>query len=235
MSPRLPSKQSCSFILLSLFSLHASAQYYIGAGMSASAFSSTKEHSVTTFNGAPVDVYSGATFDNKPSYGMYLKAGYRYSRYRFGLSYQRSDANNATGVIQQFSFAENYRYHYDVRTQAILANMSADLLQGKNWTPYVDIGMGVAMNEAYDFSEAPLSGVSSPRSLDYADNSKTDFAWKAGLGLRYNITKVTELDLQYHYVNFGGYQLGQASSNPYQGTGGRLKGNEFSIGFSALF
>jgi len=96
--------------------------------------------------------------------------------------------------------------HVDLTVQSLFANLYFDIATGTAFTPYVGAGLGAAFLS----SDGSVTTISTG-STSNQDNNDTNFAWNAGLGVGYSLTKSCTLDLGYRYADFGDMELGDPS------------------------
>lgn len=83
-----------------------------------------------------------------------------------------------------------------LQTSAVMLSGYYDFTPYKNFTPYAMLGIGVAANKASDLNINNNEGI-------IKGASKTNYAWQAGSGVLYKITKNTDIDFSYRYLNAG--------------------------------
>jgi outer membrane autotransporter protein len=78
-------------------------------------------------------------------------------------------------------------------TQTLILNSYFDFVNSSKFTPYVNLGLGVARHKtSADFYDDIMSS-----------KSINNFAWSIGAGVAYNINDSLALDLGYKYSNLG--------------------------------
>lgn len=160
--------------------------------------------------------------------GIYLKAGVgmmRFDKFSSGTnsaySVKKAPKGSPVGIVgvgYKFSNAlrsdvslqygsANYKGSYSddddkinlkqkIKTLAMLVNCYYDINFNSMIVPYVTVGAGVARNDASDLK-------SSVAGYTRSGNSRMNFAWNVGAGLKFDITKNYAIDLGYRYLDFG--------------------------------
>ena len=149
-----------------------------------------------------VKAASNHTIDYDAGYAVSGAIGYKFGmglRTELELGYQNTDVKNidgiaTTGSLSMFNTMINAWYDIDTKTA---------------FTPYIGGGIGVA-----------LPWQSAGASLDQVGNST--FAYQAGVGILYDVTKNLALDVSYRYrgfteTNFGDYKADNQSHNIVMG------------------
>lgn len=138
-----------------------------------------------------------------------------FANFAVGLHYNFSNQYSVKGDLIEFNLPQfnNYTYEYDVQHHAMLATLTDDIYHGKTLSPFMLLGVGVSLNTASGFGLTPKAGITTPRALSYQANTKTQFAWEAGLGLRYTISNHYSATLSYVYADMGDAKLGANNFN----------------------
>ena len=100
-----------------------------------------------------------------------------------------------------------YTYNFDadfgdakVKSMSLMLNGYYDIATGSQWTPYVQLGLGVARSEIKsDAREADEED----EGMDAYSIKGNKFAYQAGFGVGYEITKELKIDAGYKYANYG--------------------------------
>ncbi len=98
--------------------------------------------------------------------------------------------------------------------------------------PYVGAGIGWANNQLSDTSYVNAFGAST-----LLGGTVNNFAWNAGLGLGFEVSKGTIIDIGYRYVDLGRIRLDSQTvqtvvvTGPGYSASGQLRANELQIGF----
>lgn len=114
-----------------------------------------------------------------------------------------------------------------VKTMAGFFNVFVDAGNFNNFKPYLVLGAGAAKNKTknttftYDGEDYTVGGA-----------SKTNFAYKAGLGVSYAVTEDVDFDLRYQYVDYGKFKTASYDGDSAEG---RLRANQFTLGVAYKF
>ena len=152
--------------------------------------------------------FTGYTWENDnlwlPAYSLRLN-------YLYGLS------ADVDGHVEQFSLPEfkNYKYQYQLQSQALLGVLKVDLYRYRNIMPFVSAGLGVAWNKFSDYDEQALEGITPRVSPQFASRTHSDFAYTFGAGFDFSVTERLSLTLEYNFDGFGHLESGES-----QGYGG---------------
>ena len=167
--------------------------------------------------------------------GVKLDENFRVSA---SLDYRPGYKNDHNGTDGAGAFDKS-----TIKVKSLVAMLNAyyDITKVEGFTPYVTFGLGMARNDAGQRVQHY------PRQSGYPEynfvlngDKKTNFAWKAGLGTKYEINKEFDLDLRYQYADLGKFQSaktatlnGNAISHDIEK--GRLKSHEFLVGIAYKF
>jgi opacity protein-like surface antigen len=168
---------SFAFVLGTLSS-GAWAQYYIGAQAGWTGL----PYQTDTIEGlgpVPVQFYAG--------FNVGARGGYQLGPWRFEeeYSYRRNDVAEYGEVGTTNGVSGNRHTH------SIMTNVIYDLSMGWPVTPHIGVGIG-AMN-VFDGLKIPGRGL-------VFNDSSWQFAYQAIGGLRYDVSPVLALDLDYRYL-----------------------------------
>lgn len=154
--------------------------------------------------------------------------GYQFDEYfRAGVS---------VDSLTKFSFSENnvyqgfnYSTKWKFKSLVAMVNLYYNIIDAKGFTPYITIGAGIARNK--------LSGTDTfaDSSFNIPNGSKTNFAFKAGLGTRYALSKNVSFDLRYQYSDLGKIKSAANSAGPGSAYTGKLRAHEFIAGVAYKF
>lgn len=170
----------------------------------------------------------------------FLGAGYQYgilselvSALRLGAQYQYVAPITVKGNVND-SPVGAYTYQNKVSSNIVWLDAQADILPFGRFTPYLEAGIGAALNTFSNYSEAYGSGVT-PFPLDetiYGNKSTWQEAYKAGLGLNYQL-KVKKGNLAigvfYNYITLGKASSAVASFDGSPRLTENITGNQYGL------
>lgn len=78
-----------------------------------------------------------------------------------------------------------------VQTKAVFGNIYYDFQSTSAWVPYIGGGLGAAKLKTVAMEES---------------DNKSTFAWNAGFGLQYRMSRNGSFDLGYRYVDYGSFK-----------------------------
>lgn len=200
-------------------------KYYTQFNLGLSAANSTKYNSTYTNN---VGTYN-YSYDGSLGGGALVGAefGTRLNdNFRVGLSLDyRSYENDLKGS----GLLSGQERTLETKSLATMLNGYYDFTKGDGFNPYVTVGLGIANNEQEANGK---NGASS-----FASKENTSFAYKLGLGAKYQINNSVDLDIRYQYVDLGKVSLGNLD-NGYTNTttkSANLRANEVLVGIAYKF
>lgn len=132
---------------------------------------------------------------------------------QFGLTLGFVDDNQMSGIVQEFALPEfdNFNYQYDILSMTAMATLKINFLANDRWQPYVDGGIGIASNDAYNYQETPRVEGAVPMS-PYGEYRSNNLAYSLGLGLMYHVNSALSLGLGYQFSDLGSAKLGVSAS-----------------------
>ena len=158
----------------------------------------------------PVQELEDSSHLNKPK-GTYA-AGVLIGREitdRFAL-----DLEYMNRGISKASVTENsYITTWNLRSNAVMANVSLDLLKDYSLVPYLRAGVGVSRNQSSDH----VGGAGTAVSITYPGKIQNQFAWQAGLGFKYQHTSMFSTVLEYMYVDHGKFSTQSSGTTVING------------------
>ena len=206
--------------------------------------------SMTVPNGSsfspPYNVDTFSTNANGAQSMLALMLGYEWQRdqkwlprYWLALRYQYLFSKAISGYITQYTLPQfqNYTYRWNVSANVFSLYSKFDIMQYQRFLPYVDIGLGFAINHASNYSETALPNVTPRISPAYASSSKTQFAYNVGAGLDFQLNAQWLLSLGYDFQAIGKLSsgAGQSTWSSTQLSLGSLKSNTLLLGATYLF
>jgi opacity protein-like surface antigen len=166
-----------------------------------------------------VDSYS-TNFNNTAAAAV--EGGYRWARaadwipaYALSLRYQHSFATDVGNQIEQFSLSSfnNYTYKWDISSDIFLVMGKLNLFEWRHMLPFVTGGAGVALNNASNYHETAVSGVTARTSPGFATRSSGEFAWDLGLGVDWKLYPQLIMTLDYEHQHLGTVQSGYGAGS----------------------
>lgn len=238
-------------ILLSLMTALATTS------LASDTLESPSSYGYVQFNGGVAYLKSGSGAfgsNSQGNTGIYgVEAGYKFDDYtRFSLSldylsehsFSNPANDNTSGIIDGISYAQSTTNNFKVSSWVAMVNGYYDLKNSSNFTPYFTLGLGASFNKAkstYNAVGTYNGGVIINENINLKEENKSNLAYKAGFGVRYNLNKSFDLDLRYQYVDLGKFSTssgteiigGAVSTVPVQTV--KLKSQEVLFGVAYKF
>lgn len=172
--------------------------------------------------------------------------GYQWHRqtewipaYTLALRYQHLMANDLAGEITQYSSPEflNYDYRWNVHSDLLSLYSKIDIHQYGDFTPFVDLGLGLALNHSGRYQETAKAGVTPRISPAYQSHSQSEFAYNLGFGIDYALAAQWRVSVSYDYQNLGRFQSanGVSTWSAERLNMGEYKANTLSAGVTYYF
>ena len=122
-----------------------------------------------------------------------------------GLRYQHFFESDIDGSVTQYSnpLYRNYSYQWPISTNIVSLNSKLNIVQFKQFLPYVSAGVGAAFNRSGDYEESPYTTITPRFSPDYASKNKSNFYYDLGLGVDMLLTPQWMISLGYNYQSIG--------------------------------
>lgn len=175
--------------------------------------------------GAEGDDYSSHFGKTGKSYSVGLEGGAKINEFlAVGLGFDylpsfKAEPNYTDGVTNGSKTK--------IKTMAAFFNVFVNAGEFNGFTPYLVLGAGAAKNKTkdttftYDSTNYTLAG-----------KSKTNFAYKAGLGVKFAASEDFDVDVRYQYVDYGKFKI-QATNGNY--ADGKLRANQVMLGVAYKF
>ncbi len=185
--------------------------------------------------------YDSGGHNIQPVAGFFLGAegaALRSFLAQLGVSYYLNKAFNISGSVYQFTdpTMNNLAYHYQLESQRVLVEGKLLATFRKIFHPFLTLGAGEALNQAYQYTEVPVATADIPLSQGFRNRTYHSFTYQVGLGLDTDINKHFRCGLSYRFVDLG--QAGLGSSPLQEGTQtinyNHLRVNEFLVQLSFL-
>lgn len=126
-----------------------------------------------------------------------------------GISYHYFSPMRVKGTLLQGITPPHYQanYFYAITTSQVLFETLLRQPWNHCFSPYITIGLGVALNHARNFStDVPAYLTLTP---SYRNNTTTSFSYVIGLGFDYLIDPKLSLGMSYRFNNLGSAGLGK--------------------------
>lgn len=171
----------------------------------------------------------GLSVDYRPNYSAKPTDNYVYT-------VPASDAKTKDPV--NYNMTDSF--HYKVKSLVTMANLYYDVTDFNGVTPYVNLGLGVSQNKAKLDMDRSATDFPEGGTNHYSySKTKTNFAYKLGLGARYAVNDQFDVDVRYQYVDLGKFEVtGVAQREGVDGTvakKGKLRSHEFLLGVAFKF
>lgn len=168
-----------------------------------------------------------------------VEAGYKFN--------ENLRASLSLDYLTNFSWTENVPTSLDVLRQdhsyknksfVGMLNVYYDILDYNGLTPYITVGAGFARNKATNNSTF-YNTDNTVLETSNQNGKKTNFAYKIGLGAKYNVSQDIAIDLRYQFVNLGKMHLNSTTSvtykEPIPSLSGKARAHQFLVGISYNF
>lgn len=194
-------------------------------------FTSSTKHSTTPLLGAEL----GYKFDEN------FRAGFDLS-YRPNYTLKDTTIENVPTSEEGWISNRTTYSSYQVKSLTAMANVYYDIPTTSDLTPYFTLGAGIARNTvketensttASSYNDDGISLSSSSPVASKLSTSKSSFAYKMGLGVKYAINQDFDLDLRYQYVNLGKIRAKKTSVSSVEN--GKLHAQEVVLGVAYKF
>jgi hypothetical protein len=145
-----------------------------------------------------------------------------------GVSYYQNANYQAQGVVYQFADPGlgDFNYQYNIQSQRLLLETKLLGTYQEVYHPFINLGVGEAINKAYQYTETPTNSASVPMYPGFGGKTTHSLAYLVGLGVEADVANHTRLGLMYRYVNLGRAGLGRSAIQESTNT---LKNNPFYV------
>jgi opacity protein-like surface antigen len=169
----------------------------------------------------------------------WVRDTYWVPAYSIGLRYEHLFQVNVGDTVTQYSSPEftNYRSRWGVATDLLLAYAKINLFNYGRLSPYVSGGVGTAFNSASAYGETALPGVTARTNPGFGSKRTSRFAFNAGIGVDYRLTREWMFSLGYEYLNLGSVVSG-SGTNSWAGESlhlGTYHSNQLLLSVNYLF
>lgn len=155
------------------------------------------------------------------------------------IRYQHFASRLMRGQVIQYSLPEftNYDYQWQLASNTLGLFSRIDLFHNRHFIPFINLGLGIALNRTSKFNEFVLPNVTPRISPAYPPHTNTTLAYDLGAGLAYRMNQVLEVSISYDYQQLGPFQsgFGAGSWSTTQLRAGRYPVNTARIGLTGYF
>lgn len=194
-----------------------------------------------SFGQKPKGDFSKGDLDTSALYGFAL--GYKFHenfRADWSLDYRPGFENDYT--TSEVDDGITYTNTSDIKVKSLVSmvNFYYDIANVNGFTPYVTTGLGLSQNKTNNYVATTNSPNTNHTSV-YSKKTMTEFAWKVGLGTKYEVNQNFDLDLRYQYADLGKFKTGSSDSEnggAYKDTKalqGSIKSHEALVGIAYKF
>lgn len=165
---------------------------------------------------ANTDLFS--TTDHKKGGMASFMAGSRWETdrswlpaYSLALRYQHLFNQRVAGTITQYSDPDFVNYDYQWKTQSNVLSVFSkiNLTEAKHFSPYVNLGLGGALNQSRGYEESPLGSViARSDSPAFGAHTQPQLSYSLGAGLDYQIQRQWVMSLGYEFQNLAAMTSG---------------------------
>jgi opacity protein-like surface antigen len=157
---------------------------------------------------------------------------------QLGVSYYNNSSYRIQGVINQFTdpTLNNLRYNYDIQSTRFLVETKILANAAGKYHPFINAGVGTAINNATNYSETPLTSSSIPMVPGFSSHTTTAFTWLIGVGIEMDVSDHLRLGGLVRYSQLGNARLGMTpiQEGPQTLHNNSLHVNEFLLQLSYL-
>jgi opacity protein-like surface antigen len=152
--------------------------------------------------------FFGAEIPWKPDWSIQAGIGY------YGVSSLTVRGNESQGVIGSDKTTDYYVYSYAVTIKQLLAEAKLLYTWRTVFHPFIDAGLGASFNKARSYYISnPIFITFTP---NFAPGTTTDFSYRAGFGLDYDVATDLRIGIAYHFADFGPAVLASGKIDNYE-------------------
>ncbi len=130
-------------------------------------------------------------------------------------------------------------YNYKIKSFSAMLNATCDLFTINKITPYINASAGIAHNTTSSTETQTIGGSGKSDTFTYPIGKANNFAYKFGVGTRFEMKKNLYFDLHYQFVDLGKITTSRTEfSNGVYNTksqNGRLRSHEALLGLVYAF
>jgi opacity protein-like surface antigen len=152
-----------------------------------------------------------------------LAVGHAYANgLRADVEFLFTGRGDATGACSSASNGSSCFVHSDitdaeVRSKAIMANVTYEFAMSGALKPFVTAGVGYAQNTLSDWTRTANPGNPTTRPVrTFEGSTENSFAWTLGVGASYEVTSAKQplfIDVSYRYFDLGSVEGGRAPTS----------------------
>ena len=155
--------------------------------------------------------------NSEPVSALALQVGYEWQRkkpwfpaYSLGFQVAHYWLESIKGTITQYALPQfkNYRYSWNLHSDAFTINSKVNVFQYGSFSPFVNAGVGLAINRSNNFDETAFNGVTPRISPGFVNNTQYNISYNLGVGVDYFLTPKFSAILAYNYQNLGSMRSG---------------------------
>ena len=154
-----------------------------------------------------------------------------FTALRIGAQYQYQSAITIKGNVAD-SQVGAYSYQNKVSSHVLWLDAQADLVKLGHFTPYVEAGIGAALNTFSNYSETYAAGTTSTDTNIYGNKNTLHGAYKVGVGVNYPITVkkgTLAIGIFYNYVDLGRFTSTTAALPGSPQLSENISGNQYGL------
>ncbi len=168
------------------------------------------------------DTYE-ANGNNRSAGLLGIGGGYRFNsiqnlQFALGVSasylaYSTVDGGIVHPLVNVAPDFDTLNYHYDVESYLFMVEPTLLFPCQFGWRPFISIGLGVALNRLFNYTEStPPGSTAGPSMFPFRDHTTTRFAYTPRIGIEHALSDHTLIQVGYQYIHAGDAALGTAAN-----------------------
>lgn len=154
--------------------------------------------------------------DTENDTGLFVGAETKFLEnwaWQMGVSYFENSAFTESGNVYEFADPafNNLTYQYQIQSHRYSIDTKILHTCHEVWHPYISLSLGEAFNNAYSYTEYPVTSFDSPMTQPFGNHTTKSFTYSAGLGVDVNIAEHVRFGAGYRFVDLGNASLGTTS------------------------
>lgn len=143
---------------------------------------------------------------------------------QIGLSYVENKSFTENGNVYEFADPafNNLTYQYRIKSRRVSLETKISHLFRHVLHPYVSASLGEAFNQAYAYTEYPVTSADVPMTQPFANHLSRSLTYSVGFGIDVDLTEHVRLGAGYRFADLGNANLGitplQSSTNKISNT-----------------